>query len=130
MLAYNDEQLNKFRPDIDYNSAMKFITNVIKGNYNGYFCDDEIRRVYTLVFDDISEQLLKHFPNIKKIQKDYNCYNLITMGDIKVLEMRAEIIFTKDVEDDREEWAYPEENYLLPVFAFLQKKMHSYEPHI
>lgn len=120
MLSYNEEQLDKFRPDVDYRNSLRFINDVVSGNYIGYFCGDNIRRLADKLMADVKEIVCTEFINIRKFQRDFNTYNLLTMGDVKILEMKADLIFKKNEDDDDD--FYDSANYLLPVFAFLQKR--------
>lgn len=120
MLALTKEHLDEFRPDIDYHGSMEFLNNVVKGDYIGYFCGDNLRQIGDNLIRDVEKLLFAEFPNLLKFRRDCNTCNVITMGDVKVLRMKATLIF-KRYEDDKDNFYNPRK-YLLPLFAFLQKR--------
>lgn len=118
MLCFEGETLAKFCPETDYNKAFKFLNNIVRGNYNAYFLSVDDYDIADKVFGDIKRLLGANFSNVRRVCKDN--INVLKIGDTRILEIKADIVFTKDEEDNREEWFYDSSNYLLPIFAYLQ----------
>lgn len=122
MLSFSENDIDNFQTDDDYRNALKFFTDVVSGNYNGYYCGKKHRHLAERFMTDIKRELRLVVDNFKELQQDYNWINLSKMGDVKILETKANLIFQRDTEDKGEDWFYSSTNYLLPIFTYLQKK--------